>query len=107
MAEKLEAMVVLGDRNSRIKDFFDLHHLATRFEIDRATVAEAVRRTLEQGSPPRAGARGHAAAGKSVVDRTCMSRLKTGCSDDPLRGPPQNWASCRPTRTDRAAQLNR
>ena len=24
-AEKLEAMVVLGDRNSRIKDFFDLH----------------------------------------------------------------------------------
>ncbi len=129
VAEKLEAMVVLGDRNSRIKDFFDLHHLATRFEFDRPTVAEAVRRTLErrrtpipehqpialtreywdnpsrpaqvrgvrqtgadrgagrfcgrvrantrciphagaQGSPPRAGARGHVAAGRSVVDRT-------------------------------------
>jgi hypothetical protein len=27
VAEKLEATVVLGDRNSRIKDFFDLHHL--------------------------------------------------------------------------------
>ena len=36
VAEKLEAMVVLGDRNSRIKDFFDLHHLARRFEFDRA-----------------------------------------------------------------------
>src|SRR5262249_55738770 len=29
VAEKFEAMVVLGDRNSRIKDFFDLYHLAS------------------------------------------------------------------------------
>ena len=41
-------MVVLGDRNSRIKDFFDLHFLATQFEMDRATLAEAVRRTFER-----------------------------------------------------------
>jgi hypothetical protein len=46
VAEKLEAMVVLGDRNSRIKDFFDVHHFANRFEFDRATLAEAVRRTF-------------------------------------------------------------
>lgn len=52
VAEKLEAMVVLGDRNSRIKDFFDLHHLATRFEFDRATLAEAVRRTFERRNTP-------------------------------------------------------
>lgn len=31
VAEKLEAIVVLGDRNSRIKDHFDLDHLAGRF----------------------------------------------------------------------------
>lgn len=48
VAEKLEAMVVFGESNSRIKDFFDLHHLATRFEFDRATLSEAVRRTFEQ-----------------------------------------------------------
>ena len=47
VAEKFEAMIVLGDRNSRIKDFFDLHYLASRFEFDRTTLAEAVRRTLE------------------------------------------------------------
>lgn len=41
IAEKLEALVVLGDRNSRIKDFFDLHDLAGRFTFDRATLAEA------------------------------------------------------------------
>lgn len=52
VAEKLEAMVVLGDRNSRIKDFFDLHHLASRFEFDRATLSEAVRRTFERRHTP-------------------------------------------------------
>jgi len=52
VAEKLEALVVLGDRNSRIKDFFDLHHLASRFEFDRGTLAEAVRRTFARRRTP-------------------------------------------------------
>jgi hypothetical protein len=52
VAEKLEALVVLGDRNSRIKDFFDLHHLATRFEFDRAQLREAVQRTFERRHTP-------------------------------------------------------
>jgi hypothetical protein len=52
IAEKLEAMVVLGDRNSRIKDFFDLHHLASRFEFDRESLAEAVRRTFARRRTP-------------------------------------------------------
>jgi hypothetical protein len=52
VAEKLEAMVVLGDRNSRIKDFFDLHHLASRFGFDRATLAESVHRTFQRRNTP-------------------------------------------------------
>jgi hypothetical protein len=52
VAEKLEAMVVLGDRNSRIKDFFDLHFLAGHFDFDRITLAEAVRRTFERRRTP-------------------------------------------------------
>jgi len=52
VAEKLEALVVLGDRNSRIKDFFDLHHLASRFTFDRLTLVEAVRRTFAQRHTP-------------------------------------------------------
>ncbi|MBI3450452.1 MAG: nucleotidyl transferase AbiEii/AbiGii toxin family protein, partial [Acidobacteria bacterium] len=52
VAEKLEAMVVLGERNSRIKDFFDLHYLASSFEFDRATLSEAVRRTFERRHTP-------------------------------------------------------
>jgi Nucleotidyl transferase AbiEii toxin, Type IV TA system len=57
VAEKLEAIIVLGARNSRIKDFFDLHYLAGRFEFDRPTLAEAVRRTFaRRGTPPPAEA---------------------------------------------------
>ena len=52
VAEKLEAMVVLGDRNSRIRDFFDLQYLASHFEFDRLTLAEAVRRTFATRGTP-------------------------------------------------------
>lgn len=52
VAEKLEAMLVLGDRNSRIKDFFDLHYLAGRFEFDRSTLSEAVRLTFDRRKTP-------------------------------------------------------
>ncbi len=52
VAEKLEAMVVLGDRNSRIKDFFDLRHLAERFAFERETLAEAIQRTFRGRHTP-------------------------------------------------------
>ena len=52
VAEKLEAMVVLGDRNSRIKDYFDLDHLAASFAFDRGDLAEAVRRTFARRGTP-------------------------------------------------------
>lgn len=52
IAEKLEAMVTLGLANSRIKDFFDIHHLATRNSFDGALLTEAVRRTFERRKTP-------------------------------------------------------
>ncbi|HSS78775.1 MAG TPA: nucleotidyl transferase AbiEii/AbiGii toxin family protein [Thermoanaerobaculia bacterium] len=52
VAEKLEAMVVLGNRNSRIKDFFDLHYLASHFDFDRMTLTGAIRRTFERRRTP-------------------------------------------------------
>lgn len=52
IAEKFEAMVLPGDRNSRIKDFFDIVHLARRFEFDRQTLAEAVSRTFARRQTP-------------------------------------------------------
>jgi len=55
VAEKLEAIVVLGDRNSRIKDFFDLHYLASRFGFDRETLTETIRRTFARRRTPFPG----------------------------------------------------
>ena len=52
VAEKLEAMIVLGDRNSRIRDFFDLHYLANHFEFDRATLVESIRRSFRKRRTP-------------------------------------------------------
>ncbi len=52
IAEKLEAIVVLGDRNSRIRDYFDLDYLARHFTFDRQTLAESIRRTFARRSTP-------------------------------------------------------
>lgn len=52
VAEKFEAMVVLGARNSRIKDFFDIHYLATHFPFDGVDLAEAIRRTFDRRKTP-------------------------------------------------------
>lgn len=46
IAEKLEAIVTLGIRNSRIKDFFDIGHLATVGNLDHAKLIEAIQRTF-------------------------------------------------------------
>ena len=52
IAEKLEAIVTLGDRNSRIKDYFDLHHLACFLEFDGKTLSESIRRTFQRRRTP-------------------------------------------------------
>ncbi len=48
VAEKLHAMVVLGDRNSRFKDFYDLYVLATTFAFNGAELSRAIRATFER-----------------------------------------------------------
>ena len=48
VAEKLHAMVVLGERNSRYKDFYDLHALAQHFSFRGTHLARAVGATFER-----------------------------------------------------------
>jgi len=52
IAEKLEAIVSLGIRNSRIKDFFDIDYLARSGRFDRAVLLEAVCRTFTRRGTP-------------------------------------------------------
>ena len=46
IAEKYQAMVMLGQANSRMKDFFDLSVIARRTELDGATLAAAIAATF-------------------------------------------------------------
>jgi predicted nucleotidyltransferase component of viral defense system len=48
VAEKLHAMVVLGERNSRYKDFYDLRVLAGQFPFEGQRLARAIMATFER-----------------------------------------------------------
>jgi len=48
VAEKFQAMVMLGIANSRMKDFFDLFTLCTQFEFDGELVRQAISATFER-----------------------------------------------------------
>jgi predicted nucleotidyltransferase component of viral defense system len=50
VAEKLHAMVVLDERNSRYKDFYDLYVLSRQFSFDGHILAGAIRATFERRS---------------------------------------------------------
>lgn len=52
IAEKLEAIVSLGIRNSRIKDFFDIDYLAHSERVDQAVLVESIRRTFARRGTP-------------------------------------------------------
>jgi predicted nucleotidyltransferase component of viral defense system len=48
VAEKLQAMVVLGIANSRMKDFYDLYILARDFTFDGSTLTRAIKATFKR-----------------------------------------------------------
>ncbi len=48
VAEKLQAMVVLGMQNSRMKDFFDLWVMAKEFAFSGQTLVDAIQATFER-----------------------------------------------------------
>jgi hypothetical protein len=60
VAEKFQAMVLLGIANSRMKDFYDLWIISRRFGFDGPPLCEALRATFERrwtalpGDPPAA-----------------------------------------------------
>jgi hypothetical protein len=48
VAEKFQAMVMLGIANSRMKDFYDLHILAREFAFDGKALVQAIKATFER-----------------------------------------------------------
>lgn len=52
VAEKVQAMVALGERNTRMKDFFDVEYLAKNFDFEGAVLLEAVLGTFTRRRTP-------------------------------------------------------
>jgi hypothetical protein len=52
VAEKLNAMVVLGALNSRMKDFYDMHVILAHLNIDDDVLAKAIRATFARRNVP-------------------------------------------------------
>lgn len=48
IAEKFQAMVALGGANSRMKDFYDICVLSTRFDFDGLALQQAIEKTFRQ-----------------------------------------------------------
>jgi predicted nucleotidyltransferase component of viral defense system len=55
IAEKFQAMVKLGELNSRMKDFFDIWSLAGSQSFDGAILSKAVANTFERRNTPKNG----------------------------------------------------
>jgi hypothetical protein len=52
IAEKLQAMLALGEINSRMKDYYDIWLLATRYAFTGPTLNAAIEATLERRGTP-------------------------------------------------------
>lgn len=52
VAEKLHAMVILGERNSRLKDFYDLFVLCSQFEFRGESLTAAIAATFTRRRTP-------------------------------------------------------
>lgn len=52
VAEKLNAAVVLGALNSRMKDFYDMHMILSHMDIDDALLLAAIRATFARRNVP-------------------------------------------------------
>ncbi len=48
VAEKFQAMVALGENNSRMKDFFDVYQILSNYNLDEDTLAQAIHATFEK-----------------------------------------------------------
>ena len=52
IAEKFQVIVQLGMANSRMKDYFDLHHLAKSIRVDGRVLARAIKATFDCRKTP-------------------------------------------------------
>jgi hypothetical protein len=88
IAEKFQAMVVLGIANSRMKDFFDIWTLASTQRFDISRLANALRGTFEQRRTPLPDVPPLALTDEFLLDRAKQTQWNAFCKRLGLRDAP-------------------
>lgn len=93
VAEKLHAMVTLGEQNSRYKDFYDMHTMANAFRFERSTLVAAVRATFERRATPIAAETPVALRATFYADDARAKQWRAYVTRSGMTGVPQDFAS--------------
>lgn len=91
VAEKTHAMVVLGQRNSRLKDFYDLYAMARAFDFERTTLARSVKATFDRRRTPVQAELPEALAAPFYADRTRASQWRAYVTRNGLTDAPADF----------------
>ncbi|HEY2292794.1 MAG TPA: nucleotidyl transferase AbiEii/AbiGii toxin family protein [Thermoanaerobaculia bacterium] len=91
VAEKLHAAAVLGDANSRLKDFYDLFALSTLFSFEGPTLTRAIAATFTRRRTPLPEALPLPEA--FFADEVRAGRWRTYLAKNGLRNAPQDFAA--------------
>ena len=93
VAEKVHAMVVNGERNSRHKDFYDIYTLARHFSFEGIQLTTAVRTTFKRRRTPFAQAMPVALTPQFYQDAARVERWRGYVNGTKLHDPPSHFAS--------------
>lgn len=92
VAEKLHAMVVLDERNSRYKDFYDLHVLARQFPFDGAALGRSIAATFERRRTTIDAALPAALSPRFYADTARAEQWRAYLTRNALPGAPADFA---------------
>jgi hypothetical protein len=91
VAEKLHAMVVLGERNSRYKDFYDVYVFAGQFPFDGERLTAAIAATFERRGTPIKTALPAALNAPFYSDGARAGQWRAYLTRNALPGTPAEW----------------
>lgn len=92
VAEKFNAMVTLGERNSRYKDFYDLYAMAGAFSFDRSTLARAMCATFARRATPVAADLPVALTARFFASEPRLLQWRAYVSRNNLTGAPSDFS---------------
>jgi predicted nucleotidyltransferase component of viral defense system len=90
IAEKLHALVVIGERNTRVKDVYDLYVLAGQFFFDGAQLARAIAATFERRRTPITAASPAALTPRYFADGARAEQWRAYLTRNGLPGAPED-----------------